>query len=124
MTGTDIILIGNGIAPATGIGLQNVPEGLAVSVSLLAVGYSRARAASVAALTGLVEPLGALFGTTALWAASGLMPMILGFAAGAMLFVINDEIIPETHKRGFDNAVTFALMGGFAVMMFLDVVLG
>ena len=116
--------IDNGIALATGIGLQNVPEGLAVSVSLLAARYSRAQAFAIGALTGLVEPVGGLFGSVAVWAAAPLMPLTLGFAAGAMLFVISDEIIPETHRRGLENPATFALMGGFAVMMFLDATLG
>ncbi|MDX1484599.1 MAG: ZIP family metal transporter [Alphaproteobacteria bacterium] len=114
----------NGTALATGIGLQNIPEGLAVAVSLLAAKYTRAQAFAIAALTGLVEPVGGLLGAVAIWLAAPLMPVTLGFAAGAMLFVISDEIIPETHRRGLENAATFSLMGGFAAMMFLDATLG
>lgn len=116
--------VDNGIALATGIGLQNLPEGLAVAVSLLAVGYDRATSFFVALLTGLAEPVGGLFGATAVAVAGPMMPWTLGFAAGAMLFIISDEIIPETHSRGHQTTATFALMGGFAVMMFLDATLG
>lgn len=116
--------IANGVSLATGIGVQNIPEGLAVAVSLLAVGYTRLQCFSVAFLTGLAEPLGGLFGSAAVSLAAPLMPWTLGFAAGAMLFIISDEIIPETHRGGFQTVATFSLMVGFAVMMFLDATLG
>lgn len=108
---------------AIGIGLQNVPEGLAVAASLMAAGYSRAVAFWVSCLTGLVEPVGGAVGSATAWLAAPLMPWMLGFAAGAMLFVISDEIIPETHRKGYENVATFALLGGFALMVFLDAVL-
>ncbi len=114
----------NGMTLATGIGIQNIPEGLAVAVSMLTAGYSRMQAFLVAFATGLVEPVGGLFGSVAVWAAAPLMPLTLGFAAGAMLFIISDEIIPETHRKGFASLATFSLMGGFALMMFLDATLG
>ena len=116
--------IPNGVSLATGIGMQNIPEGLAVAVSLLAAGYTRLQSFLVAFLTGLAEPLGGLFGGAAVSLAAPLMPWTLGFAAGAMLFVISDEIIPETHRGGFQTVATFSLMLGFAVMMFLDATLG
>ncbi len=116
--------IDNGMALAVGIGLQNIPEGLAVAAALLAVDYSRARAFGIALLTGLVEAVGGLVGSVAVWAAEPLMPWTLGFAAGAMLFVISDEIIPETHRHGYQNLATFALLAGFSVMMYLDATLG
>lgn len=116
--------IDNGITLAIGIGLQNMPEGLAVAASLLAIGYGRTKAFLLAFLTGLVEPAGGLLGSTAVSMAAPLMPWTLGFAAGAMLFVISDEIIPETHRRGYATIATFSLMGGFVVMMFLDATLG
>jgi ZIP family zinc transporter len=75
----------------------------------------------VALLTGLVEPVGGATGAAAVALAEPLLPLILGLAAGAMLFVISDEIIPETHRRGYENVATFSLLGGFVVMMFLDV---
>ena len=116
--------INNGIALATGIGMQNIPEGLAVAASLLAIRYTRMQAFLVACLTGLVEPIGGLVGSVAVAVAEPLMPWTLGFAAGAMLFIISDEIIPETHRGGYQTLATFSMLGGFSVMMFLDATLG
>lgn len=116
--------IGNGVALAIGIGLQNIPEGLAVAVSMLAIQDSRGRAFLVAFLTGLVEPVGGVFGATMVWIAEPIMPWTLGFAAGAMLFIISDEIIPETHRNQYKTLATFSLLGGFVIMMFLDATLG
>jgi ZIP family zinc transporter len=114
--------VANGLPLAIGIGLQNIPEGFAVALSLVSVGNPVARAFWVAMLTGLVEPVGGALGAAAVSLAEPLMPLILGMAAGAMLFVISDEIIPETHRRGYENVATFSLLGGFVVMMFLDTV--
>jgi ZIP family zinc transporter len=114
--------IGNGTSLALGIGLQNVPEGFAVAISLLSIGYSRSAAFWVATLTGLVEPVGGALGAALVSIAEPAMPLVLGMAAGAMLFVISDEIIPETHRRGYETLATFSLLGGFVVMMFLDTV--
>jgi ZIP family zinc transporter len=110
----------NAMSLAIGIGLQNAPEGLAVAGSMIAAGYARAHAFWVASLTGLVEPVGGAFGAAAVWLAAPLMPWMLGFAAGAMLFVISDEIIPETHRAGYEHVATFALLAGFALMIFLN----
>jgi zinc transporter, ZIP family len=114
--------VSNGTSLAIGIGLQNVPEGFAVAISLLSIGYSKGAAFWVGLLTGLVEPVGGAVGAAAVSLAAPLMPVILGVAAGAMLFVISDEIIPETHRRGYENVATFSLLGGFIVMMCLDTV--
>lgn len=114
----------NGASLATGIGMQNIPEGLAVAVSLLSVGYSRLQAFGVAFATGLVEPIGGLIGSAAVALAAPLMPWTLGFAAGAMLYIISGEIIPETHRGKSPNVATAALLVGFAIMMFLDTTLG
>ena len=119
--GGDIV---NGTTLAIGIGLQNMPEGLAVAVALLGQNYSRMRAFGVATLTGLVEPVGGLIGIGAVTLAQPLLPWGLAFAAGAMIFVISHEIIPETHRRGYENHGTIGLIIGLVVMMFLDVVLG
>jgi len=116
--------LANGTSTAIGIGLQNIPEGLAVAVSLLAVGYGRAAAFGAAALTGLAEPVGGLVGSAAAGLAEPALPLTLAFSAGAMLFIISDEVIPETHRRDTATHATFALLGGFAVMMFLDTTLG
>lgn len=107
---------------AIGIGLQNIPEGLAVAAAMLAIDYPKSQAFLAASLTGLVEPLGGAVGASAAWIAGPMMPIVLGMAAGAMLFIISDEIIPETHRGGYEDIATFSLLGGFAVMMFLDAV--
>jgi len=114
----------NGLALATGIGLQNAPEGLAVAVALTGEGYSRLRAFTIASLTGLVEPIGGLLGAAAVSVSEPLLPWGLVFAAGAMLYVISHEIIPETHRRGFQNEATAGLLFGLVLMLFLDVWLG
>jgi ZIP family zinc transporter len=116
--------ISKGITLATGIGIQNVPEGLAVAVSLPAADYARLQAFVVAFLTGLAEPIGGLAGSAAVVLAAPMLPWTPGFAAGAMLFVISDEIISETHRGDFQNLATFSLLVGFSIMMFLDATLG
>ncbi|MCU0805059.1 MAG: ZIP family metal transporter [Burkholderiales bacterium] len=112
-----------GLGATLGIGLQNLPEGLAVAFALVAEGYSRRAALGAAALTGMVEVVGAAIGAAAVTLADALLPGALAFAAGAMLFVISDEIIPETHRRGQRGLVTAALLAGFALMFFLDTAL-
>lgn len=116
--------VSNGVTLATGIGIQNIPEGLAVAVSLISVGYSRMQAFLVGSLTGLAEPIGGLFGSLAVSFVGPLMPWSLAFAAGAMLFIISDEIIPETHRRGFENLATFSFLFGFVSMINPDTTLG
>ncbi|MGK7296865.1 MAG: ZIP family metal transporter [Candidatus Wenzhouxiangella sp. M2_3B_020] len=113
-----------GMPLAIGIGLQNAPEGLAVAVALLGEGYSRGRAWGVAALTGLVEPVGGLLGAGIIALSQPLLPWGLAFAAGAMLYVISHEIIPETHRSGHQNKATLGLSIGLVLMLFLDVWLG
>lgn len=109
---------------AVGIGLQNAPEGLAVAVALLAEGYRRGPAFLVASATALVEPVGGFLGVGAVSLFQQLLPWALTFAAGAMIYVISHEIIPETHTRGFQKQATVGLTVGLALMMFLDVALG
>ncbi|HSK71845.1 MAG TPA: ZIP family metal transporter [Pyrinomonadaceae bacterium] len=105
-----------------GIGMQNIPEGLSVAVALQSQGYSKKYAFGVSALTGLVEVFGAVFGVSILLISSQILPFGLAFAAGAMLFIVSDEIIPETHRPGFENGATFSLFFGFGLMMFLDII--
>jgi ZIP family zinc transporter len=107
-----------------GIGLQNAPEGLAVAVSLLGEGYDKGRAWTIAALTGLVEPIGGALGAGVVSLSQPLLPWGLAFAAGAMIYVISHEIIPETHRRGHQKKATFGLSIGLVLMLFLDVWLG
>lgn len=111
----------NGLSLAMGIGLQNAPEGLAVAVALVANGYSRFRAFAIASYTGLVEPVGGLFGAAAVAVSEPFLPWGLVIASGAMLYVISHEIIPETHHRGYQNEATAGLLIGLCVMLFLDV---
>ncbi|MAU45505.1 MAG: ZIP family metal transporter [Yangia sp.] len=114
----------NGISVMTGISLQDIPEGLAVAVALVGLGYNRRKALFYTALTGLVEPVGALLGVIAVSVSSHLLPWGLTFAAGAMLFIISHEIVPETHRNGHQNRATTGLIFGLILMMFLDVTLG
>lgn len=113
-----------GTSLAIGIGLQNAPEGLAVAVALLSEGYRRKTAFLIAAATGMVEPLAGVIGAAAITYFQVILPWGLMFAAGAMIFVISHEIIPETHRRGHHQAATAGLMIGLVVMLFLDVSLG
>ncbi|MGQ4661019.1 ZIP family metal transporter [Lysobacter sp. F6437] len=113
----------HGTALATGIALQDIPEGLVVAVALIAAGYGRGRAVLVGMASGLAEPVGALLGVGVLVAAPLLLPVGLGFAAGAMLFVVSHEIIPESHRQGHENFATAGLMLGFVLMMLLDTAL-
>jgi ZIP family zinc transporter len=113
--------IARGTALAIGIGLQNAPEGLAVALALLTCGYTKGYAFAVAGLTGLVEPVAGLLGAYAVSLSQFVLPWALTFAAGAMIYVISHEIIPETHRHGFENQATLGLTIGLVVMMFLDV---
>lgn len=113
-----------GIPLATAIAIQDIPEGLAVALALRTTGLSAWQAALIAAATGLMEPLGALVGVGMSSSYALAYPIGLGLAAGAMLFVVSHEIIPETHRNGHQTPATLGLMGGFAVMMFLDTALG
>ncbi len=118
--GTDPLRAG---ALATGIAIQDVPEGLVVAVALLAAGYSRVFSVTLGMVSGLIEPVGALAGAAVMAWSSVLLPWGLGFAAGAMLFVISHEIIPESHRKGHENYATGGLMLGFVLMMLLDTAL-
>jgi len=107
------------------IGIQNIPEGLAVSVAAVNAGLNRRAYAAFAGIrSGLVEIPLAVFGAYAVGAVSALLPYAMGFAAGAMLFVISDEIVPETHTGGYERIATLGTMLGIVVMLYLDVSLG
>ncbi len=117
-----------GIVLAIAIALQNIPEGLAVALPLVGLGYNKWHAVAIATITGLVEPVGGLLGITMVTVFQPILPIAMGFAAGAMLFVISEEIIPESHANsgsgGRSRYATFALMIGFIIMMILDNMLG
>lgn len=101
-----------------------MPEGLVVALSLIGERYSAQYALGVSLLTGLVEPLGGLVGASIASIAQFILPWAMAFAAGAMLFVISDDIIPESHRKGLETEGTIGVMLGFVVMMFLDIALG
>lgn len=110
-------------ALAIGIAIQDLPEGLVVASALLAAGYRRRFAVLLGVLSGLVEPLGAVAAALAISVSQSLLPWGLGLAAGAMLFVISHEIIPESHRKGHEAYATAGLMVGFVIMMLLDTAL-
>lgn len=109
-----------GIPIALAIGIQNVPEGFAAAAPLLAAGTPRRDAIGISALTGAVEPPAALIAFAAFSVAAILLPFGLAFAAGAMLYVVVDELVPESHARGNERAASVALLLGFALMLGLD----
>jgi ZIP family zinc transporter len=116
--------IATATALTVGISVQDIPEGLVVAMALLTVGYSRLLAVSMAILSGLTEPIMAVVGAAVLGDSSLLLPWGLALAAGAMLFVISHEMIPESHRQGHELAATNGLMLGFVLMMLLDTALG
>lgn len=109
---------------AAGISIQDLPEGMVVALALCSAGYSRRVSAGIAVLSGLIEPLAAVLGVMLLGLSSVLLPWGLAAAAGAMLFVISHEIIPESHRQGHEAWATGGLMLGFVLMMMLDTSLG
>ncbi len=108
---------------AGGIALQNIPEGMVIIGPMLAVGISPRRTFLLAAMTGVVEVLGTLIGYFAVSIASAILPFALAFAGGTMLYVISDEMIPETHAHGSERGATYALLVGFCVMLVSDALL-
>jgi len=109
---------------AGGIALQNIPEGMVIIGPMLSAGVSPRRTFVLAMITGLVEVLGTLVGYLAVSVASAILPFALAFAGGTMLYVISDEMIPETHAHGNEGGATYALLVGFCVMLISDVLLG
>ncbi len=109
---------------AGGIALQNVPEGMVIIGPMLAAGVSPKKTFLCAMATGLVEVVGTLIGYFAVSVASVILPFALAFAGGTMLYVISDEMIPETHAHGSERGATYALLVGFCVMLISDVLLG
>lgn len=112
------------VALALGIGLQNFPEGTAVAMPLRAAGYSRGRAFWYGQLSAVVEPVAGVLGAAAVLVAQPLLPYALAFAAGAMIFVVVEELIPASQRAGNTDLATISTLAGFTVMMVLDVSLG
>ncbi len=109
---------------AGGIALQNIPEGMVIIGPMLSAGVSPRKTFISAMITGLVEVLGTLIGYFAVSVASAVLPFALAFAGGTMLYVVSDEMIPETHSHGNERGATYALLVGFCVMLVSDVLLG
>ena len=109
---------------AFGIALQNIPEGMVIIGPMLAAGVSPGKTFVCAFITGLIEIAGTLIGYWAVSIASAILPFALAFTGGTMLYVISDEMIPETHAHGGETGATYALLAGFCVMLASDFLLG
>lgn len=109
---------------AGGIALQNIPEGMVIIAPMLSAGVSPKRTFICAAITGLIEVIGTFIGYFAVSISTAILPFALAFAGGTMLYVISDEMIPETHSHGNERGATYALLVGFSVMLISDVLLG
>ena len=116
--------VAGAMALAIGIGIQNFPEGLAVAMPLRGEGMSRLRSFWYGQLSAVVEPIAGVIGAAAVILARPILPYALAFAAGAMIFVVVEEVIPESQRNGNQDLATMGAMIGFAVMMTLDVALG
>lgn len=114
----------NALLVALGIALQNIPEGMIVIPPLLLAGVKPGRALTIAAATGVVEVAGTFLGYAAASLSAAILPFMLAFAGGTMLYVISDEMIPETHSHGYERLATYALLVGFLVMLLTDRLLG
>jgi ZIP family zinc transporter len=113
-----------GLIIAGGIALQNIPEGMVIIGPMLSAGVKPKRTFILAMITGLVEVIGTLLGYFAVTVAEAILPFALAFAGGTMLYVISDEMIPETHAHGHERGATYALLAGFCLMLITDVLLG
>ena len=122
--GFDGATIGGAVALALGIGLQNFPEGFAVAMPLRRQGLSRTKSFMYGQASALVEPIAAVIGAWAVMTFQPILPYALSFAAGAMIFVVVEEVIPETQQDKFTDIATMGFIGGFIIMMTLDVGLG
>ena len=124
LTGEIGISMAGALALAIGLAIQNVPEGAIISLPLRSAGNSRARAFGYGALSGIVEPIAAVLTILFIEQLIGIFPYMLAFAAGAMIYVVVEELIPQSHNGSHSNAPTLAFAIGFALMMVLDVALG
>lgn len=109
---------------ASGIAVQNIPEGMVIIGPMLAAGVSKSRTFVLAMITGLVEVLGTLIGYFSVSLSQGILPFALAFAGGTMLYVISDEMIPETHAHGNEKGATYAMLIGFCLMLVMDFYIG
>jgi len=119
--GFDGATIGGAVALAIGIGLQNFPEGFAVSMPLRRQGFSKTKSFMYGQSSAIVEPIAAVIGAWAVMTFQPILPYALAFAAGAMIFVVVEEVIPETQRDKYTDVATLGFIGGFIIMMTLDV---
>ena len=116
--------IGNAITVALGIALQNIPEGMIIVSPLIMAGVSKWRVFLIASFTGVIEIIGTLIGFTAVSVATVILPFALAFAGGTMIYVVSDEMIPETHSHGYEQMATYSLLFGFITMLIMDFYIG
>ena len=112
--------VGQALVIALGIALQNIPEGLVIIAPMLAAGISPKRTLLFASLTGVVEIIGTLLGYFAVSVSAAILPFALAFAGGTMIYVVSDEMIPETHSHGHERGATYDLIFGFCLMLLID----
>lgn len=116
--------IGNAITVAVGIALQNIPEGMIIVSPLILAGVSKWRVFLIASFTGVIEIVGTILGFVAVSVATTILPFALAFAGGTMIYVISDEMIPETHSHGYERMATYSLIFGFITMLIMDQFIG
>ena len=116
--------VNHALVIAGGIALQNIPEGIVIIAPMLSAGVSKGKTFLIAAITGLIEVVGTFIGYFAVSLSVAILPFALAFAGGTMLYVVSDEMIPETHSHGNQRGATFALLVGFCLMLVMDVLLG
>lgn len=116
--------VGNAITVALGIALQNIPEGMVIVSPMLIAGVPKIRVFLIACFTGLVEIVGTMIGYGAVSVSNAILPFMLAFAGGTMIYVVSDEMIPGTHSHGYERQATYALLFGFMTMILMDYYIG
>ena len=116
--------ISNAITVALGIALQNIPEGMVIVSPLIMAGIKKSRVLLIASFTGLIEVIGTMIGFFAVSLATTILPFALAFAGGTMIYVVSDEMIPETHSHGYERMATYSLLFGFITMLIMDFYIG
>lgn len=116
--------VSNAITVAVGIALQNIPEGMIIVSPLIMAGLKKRRVLAIASFTGIIEVVGTMLGFFAVSVATAILPFALAFAGGTMIYVISDEMIPETHSHGYERMATYSLLFGFITMLIMDFYIG
>ena len=116
--------LGNAVTVALGIALQNIPEGMVIVSPLIMAGVKKKRVLAIASFTGLIEVIGTMIGFFAVSIATAILPFALAFAGGTMIYVVSDEMIPETHSHGYERMATYSLILGFITMLIMAFYIG